>query len=419
MNIKEKTFIYLLLIYFSLFFTISCEFEILPAKIQTNKIDFELIDSEPLGAEISQKIEGLYKIIEGNDIFGDTAVVISTNKGISIFVKKEHTYLILDGAIKNNQIIFVGFWRYSLSYESGFAKFTTNKQTSDSLLSSFSPLTIQLNGELTISGKEGLTLKLSKYGDLVKDNFLIIAHRGGGRNIDRLPFSENSKEILEYAERLGANGVEVDVQITKDSVPVLYHDEYLNKRLINQDFFTGKISDYDYKVLRKYVTLKNNELIPTLEEALETIIYKTSLKFVWLDIKSPDAVDIVLPLQNKYQQIANSINRNLEIVIGLPNLDIFNRFIKHPLSNQMVSLCEISSTATTQANSKYWAPRWTLGYLDSDIDLMHSQNRKVLTWTLDVQSFIRKYIRKANFDGILSNYPFLVNYEYNIYNNEK
>lgn len=414
-NIK----LYILVLGIPVLFFMSCEIEILPAKIQTKKIDAELQGSIPLEQSVNQKVSGLYRIVEGNDVFGDTAVVISTSKGISIFVKQEQTYIILDGAIKNGKLFFVGFWRYSLSNESGFAKIETSQSTSDSLLNHSTPSNIELYGELNITGKEKLLLKLNKYASLVKDDFLIIAHRGGGRNVDRLPFSENSKEILEYAERLGANGVEVDVQITKDKIPVLYHDEFLNKRLINQDFFTGKIADYNYETLKKYVTLKNNEAIPTLKEALETIIFKTNLKFVWLDIKSPEAVEIVLPIQNEYQQLANSMNRNLEIVIGLPNADILNKYIQHSLSTKVISLCEISSNETIRSKSKYWAPRWTLGYLDSDIDLLQAQNRKVLTWTLDVQSFIRKYIRKAHFDGILSNYPFLVNYEYNIYNNEK
>lgn len=419
MKIIKNINLYIFIDIISILFLFSCELEILPAKIPTKKIEIELQGSTPLEQSVNQKISGLYKVVEGSDVFGDTAVVISTSKGISIFVKKEQTYIILDGVVKNGLLLFVGFWRYSLSNESGFAKIETAKSTSDSILKNMTPSIIELFGELIITGKEKLMLKLKKYGDLVNDDFLIIAHRGGGRNVDRLPFSENSKEILEYAERLGANGVELDVQITKDNKPVLYHDEYLNKRLINQDFFTGRISDYDYDLLKKYVTLKNNELIPTLQEALENIIFNTTLKFVWLDIKTPDAVQIVLPIQNEYQQLANSMNRNLEIVIGLPNTDILNQYLQHTLSGKVISLCEISPQETIRSNSKYWAPRWTLGFLDSDIELAHSNNRKVLTWTLDVQSFIRKYIRKANFDGILSNYPFIVNYEYNIYKNEK
>lgn len=155
-----------------------------------------------------------------------------------------------------------------------------------------------------------------------------------------------------------------------------------------------------------------------MEEALETILYKTTLKFVWLDIKSPNAVDLVVPIQIMYQNLAKQMKRDLEIVIGLPNEDIYQKFISDSSAQNVLSLCEFSPIATIKANSKYWAPRWTLGYLDSDINSLHNQNKKVITWTLDVQSFIRKYIRKASFDGILSNYPFLVSYEYYIYKND-
>lgn len=407
--------LYLIVILWLTLLTNSCELEILPSKIQTKKIENELSGSIPLEYEINQTFAGLYLISEGNDIFGDTAVVISTRKGISIFFKKEQTYIILDGGIKENQLIYAGFWRYSLSNESGYAKFSIISTAYDSLIQKLKPKEIRLLGELYISGKDKQIISLTKFSDLIVDDFLIVAHRGGGRNVDRLPFSENSKEIIEFAERLGANGIELDVQITKDKIPVLYHDEYLNKRLINQDYFIGKISDYDYEILKKYVTLKNNEIIPTLKEVLETIIHKTDLKFVWLDIKSPEAVQYVVPIQYEYQELASLLKRNVEIVIGLPTPDILNEFVKHPLSSKVFSLCEFSPNETIKSNSKYWAPRWTLGYLDSEIEDIKKQNRKVVTWTLDVQTFIRKYIRKAQFDGILSNYPFMVNYEYNLY----
>ncbi|MDQ3101403.1 MAG: hypothetical protein M3R08_08450 [Bacteroidota bacterium] len=52
----------------------------------------------------------------------------------------------------------------------------------------------------------------------------IIAHAGTGSGFDH---PKNSREALLTALKIGAHGIEVDVQMTKDSVLVIYHDEDL------------------------------------------------------------------------------------------------------------------------------------------------------------------------------------------------
>ncbi|MGD2139925.1 MAG: glycerophosphodiester phosphodiesterase family protein, partial [Burkholderiales bacterium] len=48
----------------------------------------------------------------------------------------------------------------------------------------------------------------------------VIAHRGGG-----LLAPENTLAALRYAANLGFQGVEFDVKLTADEVPVLLHDD--------------------------------------------------------------------------------------------------------------------------------------------------------------------------------------------------
>ena len=52
----------------------------------------------------------------------------------------------------------------------------------------------------------------------------IIAHGGAGS--DHPP---NSREALLHALAIGAHGIEMDVQLTADSVLVLFHDQYLDE----------------------------------------------------------------------------------------------------------------------------------------------------------------------------------------------
>lgn len=54
----------------------------------------------------------------------------------------------------------------------------------------------------------------------------IVGHRGSGKNIKKnsLQLGENTMESFISASSLGASYVEFDVQLTKDHVPVIYHD---------------------------------------------------------------------------------------------------------------------------------------------------------------------------------------------------
>lgn len=55
-------------------------------------------------------------------------------------------------------------------------------------------------------------------------NFMIFAHRGASH---LLP--ENTLPAFKKAIQLGANGIELDVHLTKDGHPVVIHDEKLNR----------------------------------------------------------------------------------------------------------------------------------------------------------------------------------------------
>ncbi len=110
--------------------------------------------------------------------------------------------------------------------------------------------------------------------------FKIIAHRGGARNSDLFHASENSLEMIRFAENLGANGIEIDIRLTKDKVPVLFHDDYISKRLVEGDLLIGSIEKYTLPHLKTFCLLKNGESSPTLEEALNTVINNTNLSFV-------------------------------------------------------------------------------------------------------------------------------------------
>ena len=70
----------------------------------------------------------------------------------------------------------------------------------------------------------------------------VLGHRGMGKNHI---FPGNTFESIHTALNLEANGSEIDIQVTKDSILVIYHNKYLNS-LTN---FEGKVIDHNWTEL--------------------------------------------------------------------------------------------------------------------------------------------------------------------------
>lgn len=96
------------------------------------------------------------------------------------------------------------------------------------------------------------------------------AHRGLFDNETDAP--ENSLKAIRKAVSAGY-GIEFDVQLTKDDVPVVFHDASL-KRICGID---GKVWEYTLDELQKIKLAKSEETIPTLEEVLNVVDGKVPL----------------------------------------------------------------------------------------------------------------------------------------------
>ena len=96
------------------------------------------------------------------------------------------------------------------------------------------------------------------------------AHRGLHYNATQAP--ENSMAAFQKAVDAGY-GIELDVQVTKDKIPVVFHDFTL-KRICGQE---GKVCDYTYEELKKFHLCKSQETIPLFEDVLKLVNGKVPL----------------------------------------------------------------------------------------------------------------------------------------------
>lgn len=96
------------------------------------------------------------------------------------------------------------------------------------------------------------------------------AHRGLFDNKSDAP--ENSLAAFRKAVEAGY-GIELDVQLSKDGIPVVFHDKTL-KRMCGVD---GVVWDYTLEELKSFRLAQSKECIPTFEEALAVIAGKTPI----------------------------------------------------------------------------------------------------------------------------------------------
>lgn len=370
-------------------------------------------------------MEGVYDI-SGSDVFGSVAAikwsyVISNNDTsfhVSGFFGKDIAYFICEGKQLNGSILLNGYWRKMVSTETGLIRFTIDAANGAAALLNPAPavpIAISMDGVFGNGQEEPKnTIALSYNRPLYRGAgpFSILAHRSGGRNSDLLPVSENSVEMILKTAAFGSTGIEIDVRFTKDGIPILYHDNDINLRLTQKSGLVGPIENYTYAQLNAFVRLINGERIPTLRQALSAALYQTPLTFIWLDTKYIGSLEKVQALQFEFMDLAAALGRPFQIVIGLPGEAQVNKFLELPDYAVTPSLCELSIADVERTNSIIWAPRFTEGTQNDQVAAIQAQGKKVFVWTLDVPEFIEQFIRDGNFDGILSNFPSCVAFNY-------
>jgi len=108
---------------------------------------------------------------------------------------------------------------------------------------------------------------------------LALAHRG--RHVD---WPENTLAAFAAAEVYGADGIETDVRLSRDGLPVLFHD-----RLAPDGREVAMLTAAELSAAAGYP-------VPTLDQALERFP-----DLFWnLEIKIPAAIPVALPLVSRF-----------------------------------------------------------------------------------------------------------------------
>jgi glycerophosphoryl diester phosphodiesterase len=224
----------------------------------------------------------------------------------------------------------------------------------------------------------------------------ILAHRGASTLAP-----ENTLEAFRLAIEQGADGIELDVHLTKDGEIAVFHDLTL-ERMTNG---TGRICDYTMAELKK-LTVGNSCKIPTLNEVFNLTESHKSPLTVNVELKTTEELYPALPqkltaLQHKltYTEIIySSFNHyslkalrqlNPDAQIGL----LYNL----PLADPHIYAQHLQATAIHPP----WQIIAALPHIVSDC---HTLGIQVNTWTINDPAHI-KALLACGVDAIITDVP--------------
>lgn len=127
-----------------------------------------------------------------------------------------------------------------------------------------------VSGGASANAMEKLLAGTSYQKKFASSNKIYYAHRGFHDNKSDAP--ENSMRAFRKAVDAGY-GIELDVQLTKDRIPVVFHDETL-KRVCQAP---GRVRDYTYEELQKLTLCGSDQRIPKFEDFLNLVDGKVPL----------------------------------------------------------------------------------------------------------------------------------------------
>ena len=229
---------------------------------------------------------------------------------------------------------------------------------------------------------------------------LAIAHRGASGIAP-----ENTKIAFVQALDLGARAIEFDVQLTRDNVPVIFHDDTL-ERTTNGG--PGRVCDTDFSVISKldagawFAPKFARVEVPTLEEVLSSIGRRALLN---VELKPDERVEKLVR----------------HVVTAVARFDLFETCIFSSFDPKAISalralvpdarlgvLCTSSDVdaalrfAEEMQAENLHPPRTIV--TDALVKSAHDAGLSVWSWTANAQADIERLIT-AGVDGIFSDFP--------------
>lgn len=206
---------------------------------------------------------------------------------------------------------------------------------------------------------------------------LKIGHRGAPAHI-----AENTMASFKKAMEFGADGIELDVHMCKTGEAVVIHDDTVDRTTNGK----GKISEMTLDDILSLDSGGGNR-VPILEDVLKEIkgTVFVDVKAGWVAMKITEII-----AKHGYDNvIVTSFNKNV-----LEAVKTINKNIKTGLN--------VEGGVFSVDSSDYYCVNPSIDILTpSMVNLIHKNDMKVFTWTVNDKKQLDKAI-KAGVDGVMS-----------------
>lgn len=228
----------------------------------------------------------------------------------------------------------------------------------------------------------------------------IWAHRGAS-----FYAPENTLEAFDIAVKQKADGVELDVQLSKDGELVVIHDETIDRVSDGSGF----VKDYNLSELKKFnagnlFPQYGTCVIPSLEEVYR-LLKPTDLK---INVELKTGVIFYKGIEEKLIDLAKKLNMEDRIIYSsfnhysLLNLRNINKDVKIGLLVSDIYVGVLDYAVNFGADALH-----PIGYmlkLPGFMEESKSKNMKLHVWTVDKEEEI-KLLNEQGIDAIITNKP--------------
>jgi glycerophosphoryl diester phosphodiesterase len=225
----------------------------------------------------------------------------------------------------------------------------------------------------------------------------VLAHRGGP-----VMGPESTLATYQRAIDAGVQWLEMDVQMSKDGVLVVIHDETVDRTTNG----TGAVADLTYDELRA-LDAGEGQPVPSFDEVLA--LAKANGVNVFPETKSAHLYPGVEAKLLQTLEEADYLDHTIVQSFEADSLTTLRQL------NPDVQLCALSglwklSVAAPPAEAQYVCPMAEMVILNPYmIRQAHNEGRKVIVWFGPVENgFVYRFLRFFGADGIISNDPVAV-----------
>ena len=227
----------------------------------------------------------------------------------------------------------------------------------------------------------------------------IFAHRGYSGK-----YPENTMIAFKKALECEVDGIELDVQLTKDGEVVIIHDETIDRTTTGKGF----VVDYTYEELERFdASFKFKDLgfnkIPTLREYFQLVKDYD----IVTNVELKTGINEYLGIEEKVWELIKEYNLEEKVIISS-----FNHF-------SVMRMKDIAPQLKYGFLSEDWiidAGKYTHSYgvqcyhprfnnlVPDVIKELKKYNLEINTWTVNLEEDMR-YLYSNNIDVIITNYP--------------